>query len=89
MGLPPAHQEAEAGGEEAGAEAGVEPGEECLRDAGDVFEDYPQGDHEGYDEVAFGAEGFVDGFFGAGQSVYAGGVFSDDSGEHRIEAGEY
>lgn len=55
-GVPPAEEEAAAGGEKAGAEAAVEPGYERGGNLRDALEDDAKSNHECDDKVALEAE---------------------------------
>ena len=85
----PSYQKADACGHEARAETAVEPREELLRNARDVLEADPQGDHECNDDVSLEAEGPEDASPLVRQRKDAGGVPCDDLGEHQIEAREH
>ena len=69
--LNPTDDESDSGAEKARTQAAVEPRDECSGDLRDSLEGYSQGYHEGYDYVAFDAEGLEYGCSGLGHGLYS------------------
>lgn len=84
----PTDNESDPGAEKAWAQAAVEPRDEGLGNLRDSLEGYSQSYHEGYDYVAFDAEGFEYGCAGFWHGFYSLGIFAHNARKHHVESGK-